>query len=122
MRILLVDDNEEITDAISYYCSAKKDIDCRVINNAQEGLEIIRSEKFDLILLDLAMPEFSGCDVIKSLKEDGLIESRNIVVFTASSDRRVLDEIMNTGIKEILRKPCSLDDLTELIDRYRPMT
>ena len=122
MRILLVDDNVEITDVISYYCSAKNDIDCRVINNAQEGLEIIRSEKFDLILLDLAMPEFSGRDVVKSLKEDGLIESRNIVVFTASSDRRVLDEIMSTGIKEILRKPCSLDDLEKLIKKYRPMT
>jgi CheY-like chemotaxis protein len=32
------------------------------------------------------MPEFSGYDVIKSLKEDGVIESQNIVVFTASSD------------------------------------
>ena len=73
-------------------------------------------------MLDLAIPEFSGRDVVKSLKEDGLIESRNIVVFTASSDRLVLDEIMNTGIKEILRKPCSLDDLTELVEKYRPMT
>ena len=68
------------------------------------------------------MPEFTGLDIIKSIKQDGPIESKNIVVFTASSNRRMLDEIKNSGVKEILRKPCSLDDLTELIEKYRPTT
>ncbi|MGA9942836.1 MAG: response regulator [Nitrososphaeraceae archaeon] len=53
----------------------------------QEGLERIRKDKFDLILLDIAMPEFTGLDIIKSIKQDGPIESRNIV-FSASSNRR----------------------------------
>ena len=58
--------------------------------------------------------------VIKSLEQDGIIESKNIVIFTASSDRTVLDEIKNSGVKEIFKKPCSLDDLTALIEKYRP--
>ncbi len=99
-----------------------KNIDCHVVDNGQEGLERIRKNKFDLILLDIAMPEFTGLDIIKSIKQDGPIESKNIVVFTASSNRRMLDEIKNSGVKEILRKPCSLDDLTELIEKYRPTT
>jgi two-component system, OmpR family, response regulator len=57
-----------------------------LINDGQKGLDCIRNEKFDLVLLDLAMPEFSGIDVIKSLKEEGAIESKNIDIFTASSD------------------------------------
>ena len=93
-----------------------------MVDNGQEGLERIRKDKFDLILLDIAMPEFTGLDIIKSIKQDGPIKSRNIVVFTASSNRRMLDEIKNSGVKEILRKPCSLDDLTELIEKYRPTT
>jgi CheY-like chemotaxis protein len=117
--MLLVDDNHEIAQAITFYCGAKN-IDCHVVDNGQEGLERIRNDKFELILLDIAMPEFTGIDIIKSLKQDRSIESRNIVVFTASSNRRMLDEIMNSGVKEILRKPCSLDDLTELIEKYRP--
>jgi len=55
-----VDDNEEITEVISFYCNSKKDIDCQVINDGPQGLERIREENFDLILLDIAMPEFSG--------------------------------------------------------------
>ena len=121
MRLLLIDDNEEITEAIGFYCkSAKGDIDCQVINEGKIGLESIRNEDYDLILLDLAMPEFTGLDVIKSLQQDGIIGSKNIVIFTASSDRAVLDEIKNSGVKEVFKKPCSLDDLVELIQKYRP--
>jgi two-component system OmpR family response regulator len=122
LRVLLVDDNHEIAQAISFYCGARKNIDCHVVDNGQEGLERIRNDKFDLILLDIAMPEFTGIDIIKSIKQDGSIELRNIVVFTASSNRKMLDEIRNSGVKEILKKPCSLDDLTELIEKYRPRT
>jgi CheY-like chemotaxis protein len=65
------------------------------------------------------MQEFTGLDIIKSIKQDGSIESSNIDVFTTSSNGRMLDEIMNSGVKEILRKPCSLDDLTTSIEKYR---
>jgi two-component system, OmpR family, response regulator len=86
LRILVVEDNVEISEALSFFCGARKDIECEVINTGEVGLDRIRVENFDLILLDLAMPDFSGMDVIKSLKQDGLIESRNIVIFTASSN------------------------------------
>ena len=75
--MLLVDDNIDIAEAICFYCHSK-DIDCDCINEGKKA--------FDLILLDLAMPGFSGLDVIESLKGLGGIESKNIVIFTASSD------------------------------------
>jgi two-component system, OmpR family, response regulator len=68
-----------------------------VVNDGQEGLERIRNDKFDLILLDVAMPEFSGKDVIESLKKDELIESTNIVIFTASpsGDRKIITQLVS---------------------------
>jgi DNA-binding response OmpR family regulator len=119
--MLLVDDTEEIAEVIRFYCHSK-DIECDCITEGKKALDTIRSEKFDLILLDLAMPYFSGFDVIKTLKEEGGIDSKNIVVFSASSDRNILNKIKDSGIKEIFKKPCSLDDLTALIERYRPTT
>ena len=47
------------------------------------------------------MQEFSGYDVIKSLKQDGLKESRNIVIFTASSNQDLLKEMGNSGVRDI---------------------
>ena len=122
LRLLIVDDNEEITDGITYYLGTDQTIDCEVTNDGPQGLERIRNDKFDLILLDLAMPDFSGFDIVKSLKQDGLLESKNIVIFTASTDQRLFDEMKKAGIKDIFKKPFSINDLTALIDKYRPKT
>jgi len=119
-RLLVVDDNEEITEAITDYLSTDQTIDCEVINDGPQGLERIRNDKFDLILLDIAMPDFSGWDILESLKNYGIVESKNIVIFTASSDHKLFDEMKNAGIKEIFKKPFSIEQLTELIEKYRP--
>jgi two-component system, OmpR family, response regulator len=121
LRILVIDDSEEITEAIHFFCESMKDIECYTINDGRQGLERIKREKFDLVMLDLAMPEFNGYDVIKPLKEEGVIESNNIVVFTASSDVRTLNKIRDSGVKEVFKKPFSLDEIIGLIEKYRPI-
>lgn len=118
MKLLVIDDSKDITDVISFYCDSKG-LDCTVVNAGHKGLDIIRNNKeFDLILLDLAMPEFTGLDVIESLKNENLLESRNIVIFTASSDPKVLEEIGRSGVKAVFKKPFSIDDLTALIEKF----
>jgi two-component system response regulator CiaR len=120
LKILVIENNVEISEAIGFFCSARKDIDFEAINTGQEGLDMIRKENFDLILLDLGMPDFSGMDVLLSLRLDGLISSRNIVILTASSNQDLLHEIRDMGVKEIFKKPFSLDQLVVLIEKYRP--
>jgi CheY-like chemotaxis protein len=94
-------------------------IEYKLIENSMEGLEAIEEDDYDLIFLDIAMLEFSGLDIMRSLKEDGIFQSKNIVIFTASSEPKVWEEIKNDGAKEVLKKPCSLDTLAKLINRYR---
>ena len=53
---------------------------CKVINNGTEGLEAIKKEHFDVVFLDLAMPEFSGYDILKVLNSEGLLKTINIVI------------------------------------------
>lgn len=118
MRVLLIDDNEEIGDVLSFYFD-ETGINYKIVNNGRDGLHMIQTEDFDLILLDIAMPEFSGLDIIDSLKKDGLLESKNVVVMTASSHMATLERIADSGVKEIFKKPCSLDDLKDLIEKYR---
>jgi DNA-binding response OmpR family regulator len=120
LKVLVIENNVEISEAIGFFCSARKDIDFEAINTGQEGLDVIRKENFDLVLLDLGMPDFSGMDVLLSLKLDGLISSRNIVILTASSNQDLLHEIREMGVKEIFKKPFSLDQLVVLIEKYRP--
>jgi CheY-like chemotaxis protein len=116
MKILVVDDNKEITEALSFYLDTIG-ISCTVTNDGQEALQIIRSrEDFDLILLDIAMPDFTGLDVIDELKIDNLLSSRNIVYFTASSINE--EELLKHGAKGIIRKPISLEELQSSINKF----
>ena len=70
--------------------------------------------------MDLAIPEFSGFDIFDALKDEGLPESENVLIFTASSvpDQEV-QEMLSSGAKGVLREPLSIDDLTEAVESYR---
>ena len=69
MRVLMVDDNQDITDLVSKFLTAKG-LDNVVTNDPRDGLERIKNEDFDVILLDIAMPEFSGHDIIEELEKE----------------------------------------------------
>jgi DNA-binding NtrC family response regulator len=117
VKILVIDDNAEITGVVNVYCESQN-IECHTANDSTEGLAAIRKEDFDLILLDLAMPEVSGVDIVDILDKEGFLNELNVVIFTASSDHKVIEEIRKKGVKEIFKKPCSLDELNYLIKRY----
>jgi DNA-binding response OmpR family regulator len=75
MRVLVIDDNHDIGEVLNVYFE-HKNIDYELIDNGTEGLKSIRERDFDLILLDMAMPGYSGLDIIRSLKKDGIFESK----------------------------------------------
>jgi DNA-binding response OmpR family regulator len=121
MKVLIVDDNEELTDAVKDFLDSIG-IDCKANNDGKDGLNEILAQRgrYNLILLDIAMPQFSGYDVLDKLKVEGLLKSENIVIFTASSiTSKSIDDFVGAGAKEVLKKPVSLDELSQLIERYR---
>ena len=120
MKVLVIDDNREITDMLALYFETQG-IDFTAINDGEQGLQAIRKEDTDLVLLDLAMPNFSGVDVVDYLKKENLLESKNIIIFTASSvSPQLFDDLIKRGIKGILKKPVDMNELENLVNRFRP--
>jgi len=121
MKVLIIDDNRDVTNAIGDFFDSME-INYKIIDEGREALnEIVnQTEKYNLILLDIAMPQLSGHDILERLKDNGdLISSENIVLFTASTlTNNDIQKYSNLGIKEVLRKPMSLNDLTDLIRKY----
>jgi two-component system OmpR family response regulator len=118
MQVLIIDDNNEITDMLSFYLE-DNGYECKVVNDGKEGLEAIKSQEFDLTLLDLAMPEFSGMDIIKSLKQDNLLEKNKVVVLTASTlNQDDIDSLIRDGVRTVLKKPISLDELSSIMQQF----
>ena len=64
------------------------------------------------------MPEFSGLDVFNKLKEENLLKSNNVIIFTASSTpNSEINDMMIGGAKYILRKPSSIDEILDVVTR-----
>ena len=116
MRILLIDDNQQITKMLTTFLHLKGH-ECIAINDGKSGIEILKNENFDAVLLDLAMPEFSGYDVIDVLEKENELEKNKIIVFTASTISEIeLDKLVKRGVHSYLLKPTDLDDLTKLLN------
>ena len=116
MKLLVIDDSQDITDLFVKILST---IGHEVIatDNGKDGLNIMNNQKFDAVFLDIAMPDFSGLDVIDSLLENGKINDSAIVLFTASSitDGEVND-LIKKGVHSCIRKPVRIETLLEKID------
>ncbi len=115
MQILGIDDNEDINLWLKDVLESD-DHEFTYVNNGQDGLQLIRDEKFDGVMLDLAMPEFSGKNVIDALKKENIIKKQPVILFTASSitDSEII-EMINRGVHKCLKKPVKIDIILETI-------
>jgi len=115
LKILIVDDNEQITKMLTTFLELKEH-KCTVANDGKEGLAIIKENKHDVTLLDLAMPEFDGFAVIKDLEESNLLKDHKVIVFTASTiTEEELDELVERGVSSYILKPIDIDLLLSKI-------
>ena len=118
MKILIIDDNEDITKMLSKYMTLKGH-SCSVANDGRNGLNLIEDQTFDAVILDIAMPEFSGTEVIDALHKNGKIKNQNIVILTASSLSYDDESTLKTkGVHSCLKKPIDPDVLLEHIQQF----
>ncbi len=115
LEILIIDDNEQITKMLTTFLELKEH-KCTVANDGKEGLAIIKENRHDVILLDLAMPEFDGFAVIKDLEENNMLKDHKVIVFTASTiTEDELDVLVNRGVASYILKPIDIDLLLSKI-------
>ncbi len=115
LEILIIDDNEQITKMLTTFLELKEQ-KWTVANDGKEGLDIIKENRHDVILLDLAMPEFDGYAVIKDLEENNMLKDHKIIVFTASTiTQEELDGLVDRGVNSYILKPIDIDILLSKI-------
>ena len=91
-----------------------------VANGGKQGLEMILQNKYDLIIMDISMPEFSGRDIVDYLEKNGILREKNIVLFTASAiSADEIDEMIKKGVKGALRKPVDLVEIDKTLARFQ---
>jgi len=118
MKVLLVDDNPDITDLLSRFLKAKG-YENIVTNDPRDGLEKIKNDHFDLVFLDIQMPELSGLDIIQELEIGNILKDQNIIIFSANnlSSIEVNNLLTKDGIISCLEKPIQLNEILTVMVR-----
>ena len=115
LNILIIDDNEQITKMLTTFLELKNH-KCTVANDGKQGLALIQENKHDVVLLDLAMPEFNGYAIIKALESKDMLKNNKIIVFTASTiTQDELNQLVSRGVTSYILKPIDIDLLLSKI-------
>ncbi|GGE68578.1 response regulator transcription factor [Priestia taiwanensis] len=108
MRILLVEDEIGLAEALGQLLK-KQHYSVDIVHNGQAGLDYIVSGIYDLILLDIMLPEMDGITILKTIRTQGI--TTPIILLTAKGD--IPDKVsgLDYGADDYVAKPFSTDEL-----------
>jgi CheY-like chemotaxis protein len=113
--ILLVEDHQEIWDFLSRRLK-RRGYEVVVAQDGQEGLDKTRSEKPDLVLLDMNLPVMDGWSVAKALKDDAATKDIPIIALTAHAMAGDREKAIAAGCDDYHAKPIDFSQLVSQIE------
>ncbi|MBI5860201.1 MAG: response regulator [Nitrosarchaeum sp.] len=116
MKILHIEDIPEISEVFSDILKTKNH-DFESAIDGKKGLDLVLKNQYDLILLDMCMPNYSGIDFLLDLKDKKSSEIQKVVVVSSLE----LDEyqtrfLVELGVRSIRQKPISIQSLLSQLE------
>ncbi|WP_031546311.1 response regulator transcription factor [Salinicoccus luteus] len=111
-KVLLVDDEERMLELLSLYLSPYG-YNCKKALGAKEGLEYIGQERFDIVLLDIMMPDIDGWQVCREIREHSDVP---IIMVTAREQKTDIVKGLKLGADDYITKPFDEEELTARMD------
>lgn len=115
--LLLVDDYEDAREMYAEYL-ATVGYDVTTAVDGEDAILKAGSARFDLVILDLALPKVDGIAVIETLRRSAGTERVPIIVLSASAGPDVQRKAMEAGATLYLYKPCLPEELEEAVGRF----
>jgi len=119
LNILLAEDNAFNQKIMSYFL-AKAGHDAVIVSNGKEVLEALKIQQFDLILMDVQMPEMDGIETTKAIRSaENPIPIIALTAYAMKGDR---ERFLDAGMDDYLSKPVKLEDLSKAIRRVSQLS
>ncbi|SMF79161.1 response regulator [Pseudobacteriovorax antillogorgiicola] len=109
-RLLVVEDDPDIRELLRYNLT-REGFEVLQANNGAEGLKMATSEAVDLIILDLMLPQLSGIEVCKKLRELPNTKSVPVIMLTAKGEETDIVFGLGVGADDYMVKPFSVKEL-----------
>lgn len=113
-KILIIEDEEAIAELEKDYLELS-DFEVEIKNDGEEGLQAALNEKYDLIVLDLMLPEVDGFEICKEVRE-----KKNIPIIMVSAKKEDIDKIRGLGLgaDDYMTKPFSPSELVARVKAH----
>jgi CheY-like chemotaxis protein len=118
-QVLIVDDNEINRDMLARRLR-RSDFNLSMAADGREALSMVQANLYDLILLDIMMPEIDGYAVLKHLKKDPRLSNIPVIMISALEEMDSVMKCMEIGADDYLTKPFDPDMLKAAINRCLP--
>ncbi len=113
-NVLIVDDNK-INQIVTQNILKKKGYTCNIASNGMDAIEMIKNEKFDLVLMDINMPEMNGLEATKVIRTFN--SNIPIIALTAVEEGEVRGQALSVGMNDVIIKPYDTQQFFQSIMR-----
>lgn len=116
-RILIIEDEPDIANVFRKQLELKGGYDVELAQGGQQGLELMMQNPYDLIFMDLVMPEFDGIEVLKAVQADpAKYNSPKIMTLTNVTSEETKKEAEELGALKFIVKTDT--DIDVIVDEY----
>jgi two-component system chemotaxis response regulator CheY len=116
MEVLVVDDSKVIRDMVVACLRARERLRCTHAASGLEAIERLSLAPFDLVVLDLNMPDIGGIEVIEFVRAQDKLRDLPILVVTTRGDESSRERTLGAGASAFMTKPFTPEGLLEQVD------
>jgi DNA-binding NtrC family response regulator len=115
-KVLLVDDERDFLDIMAERMGARG-MDVATTTSAENALEMVQTESYDVVIMDFLMPDMDGFKALKLFKKTR--PDLQIILLTANVPEEKCIEAIRLGAMDVVEKPADLNLLTQKIEAAR---
>jgi len=119
-KVLIAEDSSVLQNLIKKVISYLPNFEVKIVKNGKQVLEVTKSTKFDVILMDINIPFVDGLDCTRKIRSnpDPEIAQTPIIAITGNAMNYTEEEFLAVGINEYLPKPLNFDALLTSIKKW----
>jgi len=113
IRVFLIDDEKLFVESLTKVLR-KREMVIKSCHSGAEAIEILSTETFDVIVLDIKMPGMDGAMTLKAIRNKGI--ATPVIILSCHMDIERVNEVLKIGATELLLKPCDMETLVSTIE------
>ncbi len=116
-KIIVIDDSNFICKQIKTILEPRNYI-VKSANKAKDGLKMLKNDVFDLIILDMELPDIHGAKVLEEIRKDKRFINTPIIVLSGTSTPQIIRDVLKNGANDFLKKPFVYEEFILKVDLW----